>query len=97
MTVEVAEPQSDNYLYLLSTKRAPYHVCANNPPIFGNIKVQYQQSQPLANEGERVKVRLTASCRAYYGVNESFTSFWAHNRVWLCDATKIERLDNEPL
>lgn len=63
--------------------------------VSGEVHISWSQvPKPLPfKEGERFRARVTGDCTLGGGIDESITAYWAAYRVWTCDATSIEVID----
>ena len=87
--VEAKDQENDGtFNHLLVIQRPIHHTCDKNSEISGIVKISYSAQQPLANEGEYVRIKVDANCFDGYGFDTNGDKY----KIWLCDATKLERM-----
>jgi len=96
MLVQVQAVDMDydgTYNHLLVAERIQRKECPDSKHVVDwHVKISHSGEKKLAKEGEYITINADAECFSAHGVDESFKNFWVTYRVWLCNATRVERL-----
>ncbi len=100
LMVEVKDREdTGEWNHLLLSKNTPVILCGGEDgvkqlAVSGEVHLSWSQVKdeiPL-KEGEYFRARITATCDAGGGIDESITTHWASYRVWTCNVDKLEML-----